>query len=127
MSRKIEDLTPECQAVFREFEGKMFKAGLPFLTTCTYRSQQEQDELWAQGRTKPGRKVTWTTKSRHTQRTAFDIALCKNGKSPHWDVKADVNDNDIPDYKEAGRIGESVGLTWGGMWSPPDYCHFQLD
>ncbi|AWM79687.1 hypothetical protein DKL61_04600 [Gammaproteobacteria bacterium ESL0073] len=31
------------------------------------RTQQQQDELYAQGRIKPGQKVTWTRNSRHIQ------------------------------------------------------------
>jgi len=124
-SRKIEDLVPELQTLFHEFSMQMHDAGLQFIVTCTYRSQDEQDELYARGRTKPGNKVTWTRNSRHTRRTAFDIALVKDGKVS-WDIKADVNDNDIADYEEAGEIGESVGLEWGGRWKTPDRPHFQL-
>lgn len=43
-----------------------------------------------------------------------------------WDVKADINSNDIPDYEEIGIVGESVGLTWGGRFRFRDYCHFQF-
>ncbi len=42
-----------------------------------------------------------------------------------YDIKADINKNQIPDYEELGRIGESVGLTWGGRFKFRDYCHFQ--
>ena len=125
MSRKIEDLLPEAQEKFREFAGKMAEAGIPFMLTCTYRSQDEQNALWRIGRSEPGRKVTWTRKSRHTVRTAFDIAILKDGK-PCWDVKASVNENDVPDYFEAGQIGEACGLTWGGRWRTPDFPHFEL-
>jgi peptidoglycan L-alanyl-D-glutamate endopeptidase CwlK len=124
-SRKIEDLVPELQEKYYLFEAKMKEAEIPFMVTCTYRSQQEQNDLYAQGRTKPGKKVTWTLKSKHIDRKAFDIAILKDRK-PTWDLKADVNDNDLPDYKEAGRIGQSVGLIWGGSWNSPDYPHFQI-
>jgi hypothetical protein len=43
-----------------------------------------------------------------------------------WDTKIDVDADHIPDYEEAGKIGESVGLVWGGRWKIPDYPHFQL-
>ena len=126
MSRKIEDLVPEMQEKARAFAGLMAEAGIPFMFTCTYRSQEEQNALYAQGRTKPGRKVTWVKVSRHTGRTAFDIAILKDGK-PTWDGKVSVNANDIPDYVEAGQIGESVGLKWGGRWlKNTDWPHFEL-
>lgn len=124
MSRKIEDLVPAMQEKVRLFAGKMAEAGIPWMFTCIYRSQSEQDALYALGRTKPGRVVTWVKISRHTGRTAFDIAILRDGK-PVWDVKVSVNDNDMPDYLEAGQIGEACGLEWGGRWNPPDYPHFQ--
>jgi len=82
------------------------------------------------------KKVTWTLASKHIvdlddgnpgndKARAFDIAIEKN-QQPSWDLKADVNENDIPDYEEAGRIGESVGLKWGGRFRKPDYVHFEL-
>ena len=107
------------------FAGAMAEAGIPWMLTCTYRSQDEQDALYALGRTKPGQRVTWAKISNHTGRTAFDIAILKDGK-PCWDVKVSVNENDVPDYLEAGQIGESLGLIWGGRWSKPDYPHFEL-
>lgn len=36
-----------------------------FTVLCGVRTLAEQRELYAQGRTKPGRKVTWTLNSRH--------------------------------------------------------------
>lgn len=126
MSRKIEDLVPEMQAKAREFAGRMAEIGIPFMWTSTYRSQAEQDELWSRGRNgDPGPKVTWTRKSKHTQRTAFDIAILNDGQ-PTWSLKTNVNENDVGDYYEAGQVGESVGLEWGGRWRSPDYVHFQL-
>jgi peptidoglycan L-alanyl-D-glutamate endopeptidase CwlK len=126
MSRKIEDLIPEMQTKAREFAGRMAEIGIPFMFTCTYRSQSDQDELWSHGRNGDARpKVTWTKKSKHTDRTAFDIAILNNGQ-PVWDVKVNVNENDLPDYQEAGQVGESIGLVWGGRFKNADCPHFEL-
>jgi len=115
MSRSITDLTQEMRDKYSAFATKMFEANIEFIVTCTYRSQEDQDKLWAQGRTAPGNRVTWTQHSRHTQRDAFDVAILKNGKITWEDA----------DYWEAGLIGESVGLVWGGRWHTPDFPHFQ--
>jgi peptidoglycan L-alanyl-D-glutamate endopeptidase CwlK len=103
------------------------------MLTCTYRSQAEQDALYAQGRSTPGPKVTWTLSSRHSftlngkpAAVAFDIALLKDGR-PHWDTKISINENMVPDYLEIGILGERLGLIWGGRWKKPDYPHFQLE
>lgn len=130
-SRKIEDLIPAMQEKAKIFAVKMAENGIPFMFTCTYRSQEEQNATFAQGRSTPGKIVTWTRNSRHTKRDAFDIAILFAGK-PTWDIKVDVDDDHIPDYLEAGKIGESIGLVWGGRFKNskgqlrPDYSHFQL-
>jgi peptidoglycan L-alanyl-D-glutamate endopeptidase CwlK len=130
MSRKIEDLTPRTRLKYEMFEWMMKDASHPFMITSTYRSQDEQDAIYKQGRTTPGPIVTWTRTSRHTGRDAFDIAILKQGK-PVWDTKADVDADSVPDYQEAGEIGEKCGLVWGGRFKNskgeprPDYPHFQ--
>lgn len=119
MSRKIEDLQPELQRIYHLFADKMEAAGIDFIVTCTARTQAEQDALYAQGRTLPGRKVTWTRRSRHTGGRAFDIVIMENGK-PDWDVSNRK-------WEEAGLIGQSVGLEWGGGWlTSKDFPHFEL-
>jgi peptidoglycan L-alanyl-D-glutamate endopeptidase CwlK len=115
-SRKIEDLTTEMQALYIQFQERMQNTGIDFIVTCTYRSQAEQDALYAQGRTTQGVVVTWAKHSRHTDREAFDIAIIKDGKVS-WKTT---------DYEEAGRIGMEVGLEWGGTWKTKDAPHFEL-
>jgi len=117
-SRKMSDCLPELQDKFREFDRRMKAAGIDYLITCTFRRQNEQDALYAQGRTEPGPIVTWTKRSMHTLRRAFDIVIMENGK-PDWDAKN-------PKWKKAGEIGRSVGLKWGGDFSNPDMPHFEI-
>lgn len=114
-SRKIEDLIPQMQTLAIQFKKEMDDAGIQFIFTCTRRRQEEQNELYAQGRTKPGKKVTWTLNSKHILGEAFDIAVLKNGKITWY----------VNDYKEAGRIGMELGLNWGGLWKNKDYPHFE--
>lgn len=124
-SRKITDLDPILQPYAIEFAARMSEAGLPFVFTCTYRSREEQADLYAQGRTKPGPIVTWTRSSMHNLGLAFDIAI-RTPRGATWDLKVNVNENDLPDYEEAGRIGEALGLAWGGRWRTADACHFEF-
>ena len=155
-SRDIKDLTPAMQVFFQKFKNEMDKAKISFAVTCTARTVKEQQALYAQGRQKLSevnalrkmagldpitaeenkRKVTWTLASKHivdlddnnpdnNLSRAFDIVITKNKKAT-WDIKVDVNENQKPDYIEAGEIGERVGLKWGGRFSSPDYPHFEL-
>jgi peptidoglycan L-alanyl-D-glutamate endopeptidase CwlK len=126
-SRKIEDLLPELQEKAKLFAVRMAEAGIPFMFTCTYRSPDEQLQLFRQGRSTPGPIVTWTTHSQHCLRRAFDFAILKDGK-PCWDLKADVNDDDVGDYAQAGKIAEELGLQWGVVVNGKrtDLAHVQL-
>lgn len=80
--------------------------------------------------------VTWTLKSLHIinledqytindKSNAFDFAIMK-GQKPTWDIKADVNLNNLPDYREAGNLATQLGLLWGGNFKSPDFCHVQV-
>lgn len=116
MSRDPAELSDRMRPLWEAFDAKMKEAGIDYILTCTGRTKAEQAELYAQGRTKPGRIVTWTMNSKHIKGDAFDIAVKVNGKVS-WDR---IN------YMRPGTIGESVGLTWGGLWKKPDYPHFEI-
>ncbi len=126
MSRKLEDLHPTVHTVVEGLLKMCQDTGIPILITCTFRSPEEQDELYTQGRTKPGKIVTNARGgySYHNYGLAFDFCVLKDG-NPVWDLKVNVNENEIPDYNEVGELGESLGLEWGGAWPHPDFPHFQ--
>ena len=114
--RDINELLPVAQRACRLFLSECEKEGLPVLITETYRSQARQNELYAQGRTKPGKVVTWTKNSRHTSRLAWDI--CKNVKGAEY--------SDTSFFKKCGAIAKKLGITWGGDWKTPDMPHFEV-
>lgn len=114
--RDIAALLPVAQRACRLFLSECEKEGLPVLITETYRSQERQRELYAQGRTAPGRVVTWTLNSRHTSRLAWDI--CKNKKGEEY--------SDTSFFKACGRVAKRLGITWGGDWKTPDMPHFEV-
>lgn len=120
MSRDITLLHPEVQAIIPKFLQECKNQGLIVKITDTLRSKQEQDELYAQGRTKPGKIVTWVKYpySNHNWGMAFDI--CRNdGKGAYYDADGW--------FKKVGQIGKTFGLIWGGDWKDsPDKPHFEL-
>jgi peptidoglycan L-alanyl-D-glutamate endopeptidase CwlK len=103
------------------------------------RTDAEQDELFAQGRTKPGPNakpekplgdvVTWAKagESYHNYGLAVDIVLVvdKDGngsfESASWDVKSDMDGDGISDWMEVIQIFTKYGWTWGGNWNKPKY------
>jgi len=69
-------LDPELQAKLARVAARMKEeTGLDVTVTETYRSQERQNALFAQGRETPGQVVTWTQNSKHTQGRAVDVTL----------------------------------------------------
>jgi hypothetical protein len=126
-SRAIEDLTPRMQEKIRRFE-ICLEVGIPgtFKRSCTYRSQEEQNELFRRGRNGDKRpKVTWTTLSVHTSGEAVDYFIEREGKYCN-DLKIDTDGDKIEDWQEFGKIAATCGLEWGGTWPRhPDIPHVQ--
>lgn len=126
-----------------EFLEECKNEDIDVLITCTWRSNSEQEELYAQGRTKPGRILTNAKpgQSKHNftlagrpAAKAFDVVPLRHGK-PVWGtggngIDDDTTDDDKDDlelWQRVGNIGESVGLEWAGRWkNMREFPHFQL-
>ena len=98
------------------------KQGIFLIITGGFRTKEYQDDLYAKGRTKPGKIVTnargSTYSSQHMWGVAFDIAI--NDTKLLYDEKT---------IKKVAKIAKSskVGLAWGGDWkSIVDTPHFYL-
>ena len=123
-SRKIEDLHPKVAEMCRKFIAECDKQGIDVLITSTYRDGASQNDLYAQGRTKPGRIVTNARagQSWHNWRCAFDVVPLRSGK-PVWGTLG----KDLELWTKVGEIGESVGLEWAGRWKRfREFPHFQF-
>lgn len=123
----LQDLTPETKKKLEMFQRacvaqKNIKLqGNDILITQGYRSTKEQNDLYAQGRTKPGKIVTNVKGggSMHNFGKAFDICFMKNKKAyypsvsdPLWDIVAE--------------IGKKCGLVPGRYWEKfVDSPHFE--
>lgn len=96
--------------------------------TSTLRTWKEQEELYAQGRTKPGPKVTNAKAgdSIHNFGLAADVVLIINGKTVSWDTKKDWDKDKQSDWMEVVTYVKSKGWKWGGDWiSFKDMPHFE--
>jgi peptidoglycan L-alanyl-D-glutamate endopeptidase CwlK len=142
--------------LIEQFIIKCGETGIKVVITSVDRDYKEQYALYCQGREpldivnkfrkiagllpismkENTYKVTWTLRSNHVvnldddrqdndKSRAFDFAVVKDGKAT-WDLKANVNENDIPDYKECALIGESLGLYSGMNFRNQDWPHLEL-
>mgnify|MGYP000620859367 CR=1 FL=1 len=92
------------------------------------RTVEEQNALYAKGRTKPGPKVTNAKglDSNHVFGIALDFCLLIDNKEISWDLNKDFDKDNVPDWSEVRDIFKKYGYEWGGNWkSIKDYPHFQ--
>ena len=127
--RDVTQLHPRLQEKFELLQKKCAKKGITIRATECLRTAKEQDALYAKGRTAPGSKVTNASgkdaKSMHQWGVAVDIVIDMDA-----DKDGDIDIRDLYNVKLlniVGKIGESIGLEWGGSWkSIVDKPHFQL-
>lgn len=96
--------------------------------TDGFRTPEEQDLLYAKGRTKPGKKVTNAKggQSIHNYGFAVDICLIINEKEASWDTKKDWDNDKVADWYECVKIFAKHGYEWGGNWKTfKDMPHFE--
>lgn len=93
------------------------------------RTFAEQDALYAQGRTTPGKKVTNAKggQSYHNYGLGFDFALLHKDGTVSWDMTEDLDNDKKADWMEVVEELEKAGFSWGGHWKTPDNPHFEMN
>jgi peptidoglycan L-alanyl-D-glutamate endopeptidase CwlK len=117
--RVIATLLPEVQPYARALIAKAAANGITIKVISGLRTYDEQNDLYAQGRTKSGKIVTNARGgySNHNFGIAFDIGVFEGSKYL----------DESPKYKAVGALGMELGLEWGGNWKTiQDEPHFQL-
>lgn len=108
-----------------ELVKRCYKRGVNIRITQGLRTIAEQDALYAQGRTKPGAKVTNARGgySFHNFGVAIDFVLMASG----YDMKADADKDGQADWYEVVEEAKKLGFVWGGDWkSFVDFPHFEM-
>lgn len=128
--RDVKQLHPDLQKKVQQLITACAKQGITIGIGECVRTVAEQDALYAKGRTTLGNIVTnckgSSYSSMHQWGVAFDFYL-------KMDVDGDgqISDDSYNDatglFGKVGKIGQSIGLEWGGSWkSFKDKPHFQL-
>lgn len=123
--RLFEDLLPEAKKVMERMLQTAYENGLNMQCHSCYRSPEDQDKLYAMGRTEPGKIVTNAQggQSKHNYRLAADFHfLDKNGKIL-WEQKY---------YRKVWNLVkhelEPLGLRWAGNWKKfKESAHFEYN
>jgi len=117
--KAIATLLPQVQPYARALVKKAAQHGITIKVIAGMRTYDEQNELFTQGRTKPGRIVTNARGgfSNHNFGIAFDVGVFEGASYL----------GESPKYKAVGALGMDLGLDWGGNWKTfMDEPHFQL-
>jgi len=115
----ISTLHPNLREKARELVRKAATSGITIKLISGLRTYDEQNSLYAQGRTASGKIVTNARGgySNHNFGVAFDVGVFVHG--------AYIDES--PAYKTVGQLGKNLGFEWGGDWSSiQDQPHFQL-
>lgn len=121
--RDKKELNILCQTLLNLALTEITKEGINPLLVETYRSQERQEELWAQGRTEPGNKITWTLHSIHTLRNAVDLVPQRKIN----DRMTAIWDSNDKETKKIISIMTKYGFEAGANWSSnSDSPHFQI-
>jgi peptidoglycan L-alanyl-D-glutamate endopeptidase CwlK len=121
--KNLDTLLPKVRPVMEAFvlEAKKHfqQLGVDCVVIAGTRTWAEQDAIYAQGRTKPGKIVTKARggESRHNFGLAIDLGLFVGGKYL----------GDSPFYDHIGKIVEKFpALEWGGAWKFVDEPHVEF-
>lgn len=121
--RDINDLCLELQDIYKQWKAQCNAVGLAVTAIVTWRSRIDQEAAKAKGLSNAS-----AGQSPHNccdehgapASRAFDFAVFD--KDGHY-----ITDGSDPRYKQAGEIGQQLGLSWGGCWSGwKDFDHLEL-
>lgn len=115
-------INPRVKEYAVELIRRAYAEGIYVQISSGYRSNAEQQKLYNQGRTTPGKIVTNARpgQSVHNYGLAIDFFLVSDdGNTALWTVNHK--------WKRVAAIGKSIGFQWGGDWkSFPDYPHLDM-
>lgn len=119
-NEQMKLLHPVLQDKLKILQGECAASGIFINYSVGFRTVKDQEELYAQGRTKPGNIVTnvrgTTYGSQHQWGIACDFYLDMDIDGD-GDKKDDAFNNIEGTFDKVGDIAKSIGLGWGGDWT----------
>lgn len=135
MDRDSSHLCTALQPLEAQFHAQCHTAGLRTFTTQTWRSYEDQDADYAQGRSIPGEIITNARGGESPHNCTIDGTATGSPASRAFDFALfDADDNELDwnasdaNWKKAIAIGEALGLESGSTWQCGliDNPHFEL-
>ena len=131
-TRSLDTMAGVNQNLVKVIKEAIATSPFDFMITQGLRTAKYQNELYQQGRTKRGLKVTnadgYIKKSNHQMKTdgygyAIDFVIL-NGKVLDWDTESKYEAVAKHILETGHKLG--VNLEWGGNWKFKDYPHIQI-
>jgi len=118
--RSLSDLDPSLQPTTQQWLDLCAAAKLNVRITVTWRSADDQGAAYDKGlsNAKAGQSPHGCCIDGKPASRAFDFAVFSDGQY--------ITDGTDPRYRQAGEIGKSLGLEYGGDWHHPDWDHLEM-
>jgi peptidoglycan LD-endopeptidase CwlK len=116
MSRRLDDLRPTFKPLAIELLARLVEAGIHVMIIDTLRTEEEHKANLL-------KKVSWVKRSKHLDGLAIDVCPWMQ-YNLHGPNKLQWDSSD-PIWERIGKIGETLGLVWGGRWRVRDMGHFE--
>jgi peptidoglycan LD-endopeptidase CwlK len=115
---RLAGVMPQLAALVRQLYERLAVENITIRVTQAVRTWADQDKLYAQGRTLPGKIVTNAKggESWHNYGCAVDMAPMDDG-IPDWNLSH-------PAWARIVAVGQSLGMVDGISWK--DEPHFEL-
>jgi len=112
----IESLHPDVKTKVKRLMRRMQTLKMPVTLSEGYRSFKKQNDYYAKGRTKAGKKITNAKggQSYHQYGLAADLISKKYGWKPPQNF-----------WETLGIEAKKLGFEWGGDWKFKDVAHVQ--
>lgn len=95
--------------------------GMNVRLTCGFRSISDQQKVYNQGRTAPGKIVTQAEPFQTFHNYGLAADFCFRGKDPYLDM----TENASLIWSQVGSIASQNALTWGGTFKFQDKPHLE--
>src|SRR6266480_2047531 len=114
--RKLDDLDPVFKPKAIELIARCAESGIAVMVVETFRTEAQHQEDLAAGR-------SLILRSKHQDRKAIDLAPYETyqlhgADKINWDAGSGPDTVKEP-WATMGKIGEALGLGWGGRWHKP--------
>jgi peptidoglycan L-alanyl-D-glutamate endopeptidase CwlK len=122
-SQRLELVHPELKRRVTAMAAILDKENIPIQVCQGLRTWSEQDALYAQGRTHPGKIVTNAKGGQSAHNFGYAVDLVPEEiepGQPDWNIEH-------PAWKRMLEVGAQCGLAEGALWRTfPDNPHFYL-